>query len=447
MNLADKLKRQLELQKKNQAHRESPPFRSAQAEEPPAGISSPAVPLRIQLERLKHFPSARGDETARPDFQKAGPLFAASDLRSNPAGEYVHLCFRQCAPANPDEEWKKLQALFSLLLRVQLEGPPERILFLDTETTGLSGGTGTGVFLVGLGSWGAAGLAVEQYFMRGFPDERAMLSALAERMEGAEALVTFNGKVFDLPLLETRFLLSRLAWQRKNLPHLDLLYPVRRLWKLRLKDCSLGNAEQMILGVEREEDVPGHLIPHLYFNYLQTGQPRGIREILAHNRQDIVSLALLTSRAAEILLASTPEARWRPEELLGAGRYFQALGKEQLSLEFHRAALDAPLAEELEGEALVRLARLLKSRKTFEEALPLWEKLLGNRSRHTEEACESLAIYYEHRRRDLAMALHYAERGLREFGEADKLSAEWQRRVSRLQRKIQRRGTGMGNHR
>jgi hypothetical protein len=443
MNLADKLKRQLELQKKNQANLENPSARIAAEEEPAASVSIQTTPLQIQLGRLKHFQAARAGEVALPTLGKSAPLFEESDIRSNPAGQYVQLVFRHQTPLDSSEEWSKLRSLFALLQQFQLECPPEKVLFLDTETTGLSGGTGTCVFLVGIGFWGPEGLTVEQYFMRGFPEERAMLTALAERVEGVEALVTFNGKVFDVPLLETRFLLSRLAWRFKSIPHLDLLYPVRRLWKLRLKECSLGNAEQRILGIEREEDVPGHLIPHLYFNYLQTGKPRGIREILSHNRQDIVSLALLTSKAADILLALAPEARWLPEELLGAGRYFQALGREQLSLEFHRAALDAPMEEEVETEALIRLARLLKSREAYAEAVPLWEKLLHRRSLHAEEACESLAIYCEHHRRDLSLALGYAETGLREFGKTGKFSDRWHRRLARLQRKMGKHPQGM----
>lgn len=175
--------------------------------------------------------------------------------------------------------------------------PHERLVLLDTETTGLAGGTGTYVFLVGLGFLTAdtAGPAfvVRQYFLRELREERALLHALGATLARFGALVTFNGKSFDWPLLATRYTLARQTLPVAAWPHLDLLHPARRVWKHRLPSCSLGALEAAILGVRRVNDVPGALIPDLYFRYLRDGDPRPLLPVLAHNEADIVSLAAL----------------------------------------------------------------------------------------------------------------------------------------------------------
>src|SRR5262249_33194494 len=156
-------------------------------------------------------------------------------------------------------------SLVQLLTGKQIECDPSRIAFLDTETTGLSGGTGTYAFLVGIGTWRSSGFLVEQFFMRNFDEEAAVICPLEERLSQVKVVVTFNGKCFDLPLLESRFVMHRRDWPLADGIHLDLLHPSRRLWKLRLKDCSLANLEREVLGFEREEDIPGYLIPQVYF--------------------------------------------------------------------------------------------------------------------------------------------------------------------------------------
>lgn len=170
---------------------------------------------------------------------------------------------------------------------------PEDVLFLDTETTGLSGGVGTIAFQVGLGYFAPAGFVVEQFLMRDYPDEEAMLDLLAARMKRFSVLCTFNGKTFDVPLLKTRFLMHRIRDDGIPICHADVLFPARRLWKLRLKQCNLGTLETALLGVEREDDLPGALVPQTYFQYLKDRNFTPLVGILDHNRQDIVSLAQL----------------------------------------------------------------------------------------------------------------------------------------------------------
>ena len=148
------------------------------------------------------------------------------------------------------------EAILALLARPD-GGPPGRLrpLFLDAETTGLAGGTGTYAFLVGAGWVEGDTLVVAQYFMRDLDEEPALLAALRPRLEEASVVVTFNGTGFDLPLLETRFILGRSRWPA--LPHVDLLWPARRVWSRRFADCRLGTLERDVLGVTRDADVPG----------------------------------------------------------------------------------------------------------------------------------------------------------------------------------------------
>ena len=158
-----------------------------------------------------------------------------------------------------------------------------RLVCLDTETTGLAGGTGTCAFLIGLGAPEGVQFAVRQYFLRDYPEEKAILAALAEALEAYDGVITFNGKTFDIPLLETRYALARMKSPFTRLVHLDLLHPARRLWKLRLESCELQNLEKNVLGIFREGDVDGSEIPALYFDYLRTGDPKGLAPVFFHN--------------------------------------------------------------------------------------------------------------------------------------------------------------------
>ncbi|MGB9594391.1 MAG: ribonuclease H-like domain-containing protein, partial [Anaerolineae bacterium] len=174
-----------------------------------------------------------------------------------------------------------------------------RAAFLDIETIGLAGGTGTVAFMVGLGFYEADAFRVEQYFMRDFPEEPAMLADLARRLDGMDWLVSFNGRGFDLPILTTRFIMNRVPPRLADAPHLDLLHPARRLWKARLPSCRLSALEKDILGFYRDQaDVPGYLVPQIYFDYLRTGDAREIARVFYHNLYDIVSLAALAGLSA-----------------------------------------------------------------------------------------------------------------------------------------------------
>jgi len=181
-----------------------------------------------------------------------------------------------------------------------LAGEPElhgfdlgRAAFLDTETTGLAGGTGTAAFLVGLGFRQGDRFHLRQYFMRDYHEEAALLHGLGEDLRRFPSLVTFNGRLFDIPLLEARFRLNRTRFPLTDVPHLDLLPAARRLWKERLVTCRLQSLEAALLGMRRSGDVPGEEIPRIYFDYVRRHDGRALARVLEHNRLDVVSLAAL----------------------------------------------------------------------------------------------------------------------------------------------------------
>jgi uncharacterized protein YprB with RNaseH-like and TPR domain len=428
MDLADKLRRHLANQKKTQES-------FVQREDP--------IPQR--LERLRSIQDKKRQEPGLNHTTREREDFGG-EVRSNRAGSFLYFCD---TVSNPPEEESFISSSFSesvasligLLQKKDLESDSSRILFLDTETTGLSGGTGTYVFLVGVGSWGPEGFQVEQYFMRDYHEEKAMLVAVEERFSQARAVITFNGKRFDLPLLESRFVLARFPWALTSVIHLDLLYPARRLWKLRLRDCSLGSLEKEILGKSRENDVPGQLIPALYFNYIRTGIPRGIRNILDHNRQDIVSLAALAQLVSQLLTATQGVPSLPGEDLLSASKYFRDLGRRQVSVEFSRAALEKKLPDELRLEAMERLAALYKSDGLYWQAVTLWEAVLANSSDAREETRENLAIHYEHREKNLPRALELTQVVLSQLERENRGPSrieKWAHRQQRLMKKIQK---------
>src|SRR5216117_3742821 len=218
-------------------------------------------------------------------------------------------------------------------------GDSRRLLFLDTETTGLAGGTGTYAFLVGVGRLDGDRFVVVQYFMRDFDEEPALLAALVPLLEQAAGVVTFNGSGFDLPLLETRFVLARRRWPAL-LPHLDLLRPARRVFTARWGDCRLTTLEREVIGLERENDVPGALIPALYFDFLRSRRAAPLGRVFDHNRDDVLSLATLLGWFARAL---TDDADLAAGELAGVGRLWERCDPGRAAVYYERA-LSAGLA-------------------------------------------------------------------------------------------------------
>jgi uncharacterized protein len=274
---------------------------------------------------------------------------------------------------------------------------PLQWLFLDTETTGLAGGTGTYAFLVGIAWWENDNFIVEQYFMRDHSEEASLLLELAERLERRRVLVTFNGKSFDWPLLQTRYRMTRAGTIPEPLAHLDLLHPARQLWRLRLPSVALAQLERHVLQIDRGPDIPSATIPQRYFDFLRGASPEAIAEVFVHNQMDLCGLASLSSHVMHIL--ADPERNGcGSEELFGVSRMLQKRGKKDLAGRVYRMAIDGGLPKPAEQIAQRELALLAKRQGDFEVSNTLWENLLGGTIEGLK-AYEQLAIYYEHHAR------------------------------------------------
>jgi len=304
---------------------------------------------------------------------------------------------------------------------------PERWAFLDTETTGLAGGSGTYPFLIGVGRITRDGFRVKQFFMREFAEERSQLAALERHLQDFDVLVTYNGKSYDQPLLETRFRMNRTKPPFGRMRHLDLLHGARRLWKLRLESCKLIQLEQQILGVNREGDLPGHLIPFVYFDYLRDQEAARLVPIFHHNAIDILTLACLTAIVPAAFRHT--ERVTRGEELAGIARWLMNSGESAEALEVMRRAVDAGLPDRLLFRALWDAACLEK--KLGLEALRTWKELAGCRNDYRVCALEELAKHYEHKEPNLPLAWQFTLQAL-----SFESSEELIRRRERLERKL-----------
>jgi hypothetical protein len=314
-------------------------------------------------------------------------------------------------------------------------------VFLDTETTGLAGGTGTYVFLVGLAAWTGRTLRITQYFLGDLDGEAAFLHAVAEATAGVRRLVTYNGRTFDLPLLETRYLLARRSFWAADVAHQDLYPLARALWRARVADCRLTTLEGAVLGLDRGDDLPGALLPDLYFRYLRTRDASALPRVFRHNRWDLVALAALQARA-ETLLAG-PDPRHDPRDGLAAARWLERRDPER-SAAFYRAALRASLPGVLRTRAAWRLGTLVRRAGRPDEGLAIWEDAVARDPAPPVGLLLDLAKLYEHRRHDPAAALALTRRAAARVAAPGDLAwppalvAGLARRARRLERRLAR---------
>ena len=326
---------------------------------------------------------------------------------------------------------------------------PQQWLFLDTETTGLAGGTGTYAFLVGVAWWDAGGLQVEQFFMRDHTEEHSLLLELTQRLAERPILVTFNGKSFDWPLLETRYRMTRSITPCAPQAHLDLLHPARQLWRLRLGSVRLTELERHVLAWDRGWDIPSELIPQIYFDFLRGGSQasEAVLSVFRHNQMDLRGLAALAGRILSLL--EEPEAAEGDAlELYGLSRLLRRRGELFRARRVYERALGAGLPAAVDRAARRELAALAKREHDFARATSLWEDLLGE-SADALEAYEQLAIYYEHHAREPHRAAELAREalaqlrgsfraGLIDRGRYAKLCGRFQHRLARLERHSRR---------
>lgn len=373
-------------------------------------------------EQLKRLGVGRGAERLRP-----GPRRGGKTVEELVPGEVVHTgkgafflhresyelehCHGHHALSDLLAHSSQSPALLARDERFRRMGF-NRMAFVDTETTGLAGGTGTYAFLVGVGVFEEDLFTVYQFFMRDYHEEPAQLLALGELLDGLEAVVSFNGKNFDMPLLETRFILSRQPPRLSGAPHLDLLTTARRFWRYRLDSCALSSLESEVLGVQRTgEDVPGWLIPGMYMEYARSGDAGEMPRIFYHNAQDILSLVTLTALQCDLLRAPlSPDGGLPGEDLYGLGRFLHQLGQQDRAEVAYTQAAGTCRSPQVRELVMRDLAYLLKRQGRREEALPWWRRLVETGG--AVYACEELAKHYEWQDEDLPEAAAWTERGV-----------------------------------
>ena len=429
MRLADRLRsvvgRSGGSEEQDAPYRQDPPYRRSL----PLGAPSEGAPSDAVAEIL-------GGDWAVDESR-----YLVIDTRYTLGHRHGSVAVADCLPGD-DGLWPRLKVLDASV-------KPGRLLFLDLETTGLGGGAGTYAFLIGCGwfvlpSTGQSScFRVQQFLLASHSAERAMLAAVAAVAETAAGVVSYNGKSFDVPLIDTRFMFHRMRTPFSELPHVDMLHSARQLWKSESSSeqetpCRLTTFEQSQLGHVRDEDVPGFEVPSRYFHYVRTGDPRPLRAVLAHNRLDILALAMLTARAAQLLEQGAGAAR-TAREALGLGRLYERRGLVPEALSSYERAAETPSANSLvQAEALRACAVFYRRDRRFEEAAAVWRRILDLRRcppNIAREATEALAVHHEHRRRDFHAARGFALQTL-QFNITVSRTQAVQHRVARLDRKL-----------
>ncbi|MBN1920575.1 MAG: ribonuclease H-like domain-containing protein [Anaerolineae bacterium] len=321
-----------------------------------------------------------------------------------------------------------------------------RIAFLDTETTGLAGGAGTLVFLTGVGVWESDGITLHLVFLRDPDEEPAALDYLANLLQGCTGLVTFNGAGFDLPLLESRFILQRMVPGWGTLPHLDLLTVARLLWREHLPSRRLGMLETELLGINRTEtDLPSWLIPSAYREYLLTGRTDEIRRIFYHNEVDVLSMVTLLVHCAQRMQAPETFAL-AAGEWVGIGRLYERAGQiQEAETAWQRALEEDTLPTDVATRLWQTLAHRRKQNGEWEAALEIWECWANRLPRAIEPLIERAKVF-EWLRRDPVAALRETERALERAGTLtrgiarEEILGELRHREARLRRKLSTQG-------
>lgn len=345
-----------------------------------------------------------------------------------------------------------------LPMRGTLASRAPKAVFIDLETTGLSGGAGTLAFLVGCGYFDAGAFQVRQFLLPSHSSERALLSLVADFLEDADLIVTYNGKTFDVPVMETRWSFHRLEMPEiggeNGVPHFDMLHPARRLWKKSVEagilsvenaeGCRLSTLERALFDVRRVGDVPGLEIPGRFFRFVRSGDAAPLEPVLEHNRIDLVSLAAVTARAAT-LAERGHEACADNAEALALGKVYERAnlnGRAEAC--YRRAATSSnPFTR---ADALCRLGIRLRRDRRFADAASVWRELIEFTEPRTmrrgvlgdlrQIAVEAMAIHQEHRAKDLAGARELALSALEECDARAEDSVR--HRLARLDRKLSR---------
>lgn len=312
---------------------------------------------------------------------------------------------------------------------------PMKLLFFDTETTGLSGGTGTIPFMLGFGFFQDEDFRVKIFILNDLGKEATFLEAVDLFLQeyGFSAVVTYNGKSFDYPLMETRYILQRKRFPLLKLPHLDFLFPARSLWKNTYPSCKLSQLGDFLLGLSRDEDIDPSQIPGMYFNYLRTRSFRLIQGIVEHNALDLLGLnglLLLAVKYVEDISFTADEG-----EILGIARLYDRYGDIDKADELYRVLEQSALRTDVMAKAVKCLAVILKKKKLYAEAAELWG-MLSNSSVHHHLALRELSVHLEHREKDYIKALASVHQGLAIKDLSDSQRKDFEKRYKRLTQKI-----------
>jgi len=372
-------------------------------------------PLKVQLEalraRIKQI-DQRYEEPPRPETRALPEGYeVTSELGT-------HWQVDQLWPAHFHHGTADIGALSelpedllqSLASEEEYRIPVDKWVFLDTETSGLAGGSGTFAFLTGVGWITDKGFELKQFFMRDHGEEPSLLAALSELLSRFELMVTYNGRAFDAPLLETRYRLARQKVPFGRMKHVDLLHSARRLWRLKLERCRLQDLERHILGVERVGDVDGALIPDLYFQYLRSGDFQPLAPVMKHNAIDILSLACMT--AIVPVAFREPERLKSGAEMVALARWFRAEGRLEEAAALMRSALGKAMKEELVWETLWHVSELERKLGRTAEAVSAWTELAGVKNPYQGQAYERLGLHYEKVEKNYARALEMGRAAL-----------------------------------
>ena len=341
------------------------------------------------------------------------------------SANHVHGKFSTFAEASYD----------SLLHLLSLEGDfvLERCVFMDTETTGLAGGSGTLAFMVGLGFYREKNFWLYQGFLRDPSDEPGMLGRIEELLEGIDTVVTYNGKSFDVPLMHARCVINGFEKAFEGMRHIDLLHVARKVWKHRLPSRTLGTVENEILGFYRsEEEVPGWMAPELYFQYQKTGDASGVVPVFYHNAMDILTLGVLLRVVAQ-LVHDPYQVESPGADLVSIARMYADQKEYDRAIALYEEGIQHDLADEVYLDALMRFAVIFKRQNEMEKALPLWERAVQLGS---IDACEELAKYYEHQCKDYECAMKWVNAGFNCMRIADHLNRY---QVHRIEESLQHR--------
>jgi hypothetical protein len=412
---------------------QSPPPRPPEAAATPSSAAAP--PESVARSRVLDDLRARIQATLQRTVARAAPPPAVDTVElpfvslEHPLGR-LHVRTQRLsaahrtgrAPVAPASEVSP--ELLSLLALDPAIAPcdPRRALFLDTETTGLAGGTGTVAFLVGLAWWEGGSLVLEQILVRALGEEGPMLARVHERIAAASMLVTFNGKSFDLPLLRTRFVMARMAPPVEP-PHLDLLHVARRIHGKRVaQGCRLVAIERDVLGFERIDDVPSGDVSACYLHFLRTGDARALLAVIEHNAWDVVAMAALLG-----LYGEPSQTTLVGEDLAGMARTLRRAGALDRALEYAEAAVERGGA----ADSLRARAEIAKARGDRARALADFETLAA--AVDDPAVRLELAKLYEHWMKAPHRALEWASRGTGETLERS------ERRSARLTRKARQR--------